>query len=119
LLHTDTQGKDLKDPDNTRYYLVSGTSHGVGDINDFGNCQQRTNAVSPYRLHRALLVAMDEWVSNGTTPPKSEIPRHANNTAAAVARPTFQTGKVPQAELGWPNIPGVNYSGVTTTRYFL
>ena len=51
-----------------RYYLVSGTSHGVGDITDRGICQQFTNAVSPYRLHRALLVALDQWVSNGTTP---------------------------------------------------
>ena len=119
LLHTDTHGKDLKDPDNVRYYLVSGTSHGVGNITNRSTCQQFTNAVSPYRLHRALLVALDEWVSNGTTPPKSEIPRHADNTAAAVARPGFQTGVVPQAELGWPNIPGVTYNGLITTRYFL
>ena len=56
-----------------RYYLVSGTSHGVGDITDRGICQQFTNAVSPYRLHRALLVALDQWVSNGTTqtPPEA------------------------------------------------
>jgi hypothetical protein len=119
LLHTDTQSKDLKDPEHVRYYLVSGTSHGVGDITDRGECQQFTNAVSPYRLHRALLVALDQWVSNGTTPPKSEIPRHANNTAAAVARLGFQTGVVPQDELGWPNIPGVTYNGLITTRYWL
>jgi hypothetical protein len=119
LLHTDTHGKDLKDPEHVRYYLLSGTSHGVGNINSMANCQQPTNAVSPYRLHRALLVALDEWVSNGTTPPKSEIPRHANNTAAAVARPGFQTGIVPQQELGWPTIPGVTYNGLITTRYFL
>jgi hypothetical protein len=118
LLHSDTHGKDLKEPDNVRYYLVSGTSHGVGDINDFGNCQQPTNAVSPYRLHRALLVALDEWVSNGTKPPKSEMPRHGNR-AFAVTRPGFQTGVVPQAELGWPTIPGVTYNGLITTRYFL
>lgn len=118
LLHSDTRGRDLKEPENVRYYLVSGTSHGVGDINDFGNCQQPTNAVSPYRLHRALLVALDEWVSNGTKPPKSEMPR-AGNRAFAVPRPGFQTGVVPQAELGWPNIPGVTYNGLITTRYWL
>jgi len=118
LLHSDTQAKDLKEPGNVRYYLVSGTSHGVGDITDFGNCQQPTNAVSPYRMHRALLVALDEWVSNGTKPPKSEMPRRGNR-ALAVPRPGFQTGVVPQAELGWPNIPGVTYNGLITTRYFL
>jgi hypothetical protein len=119
LLHTDTHGKDLKDPEHVRYYLVSGTSHGVGNITNRATCQQFTNAVSPYRLHRALLVALDEWVSNGTPPPNSQVPRHANNTAAAVARLGFQTGVVPQEELGWPDIPGVTYNGLITTRYFL
>ena len=35
----------------------------------------------------------------------------------AVHRPGFQTGTVPQDALGWPTIPGVNYTGVV--RYFL
>ena len=119
LLHTDTRGRDLKDPDHARYYLVSGTSHGVGNPASMGNCQQFLNPVSPYRLHRALLLALDEWVSGGRKPPNSEIPRHANNTAAAVARLGFQTGFVPQKELGWPDIPGVTYNGLITTRYWL
>ena len=118
LLHTDTQGRDLKDPENVRFYLMSGLSHGVGDITDRGVCQQFTNAVSPYPTHRALLVALDEWVSNGTTPPKSEVPRHANR-AFAVPQPGSQTGGVPQVVLGWPTIPGVTYNGLITTRYLL
>ena len=118
LLHSDTDGRDLHDPENVRYYLVSGTSHGVGDITDRGVCQQFTNAVSPYRLHRALLVALDEWVSDGAKPPKSEVPRHGHR-AFAVPRPGFQTGAVPQEELGWPTIPGVTYNGLITTRYWL
>jgi hypothetical protein len=119
LLHTDTLGRDLKDPEHVRFYLVSGTSHGVGNPASMGNCQQFLNGTSPYRLHRALLLALDEWVSNGTRPPRSEIPRHANDTAAAVARLGFQTGFVPQKVLGWPDIPGVTYNGLITTRYFL
>ena len=119
LLHTDTHGKDMTDPPDVRYYLVSGTSHGVGSITSRSSCQQFTNAVSPYRLHRALLVALDEWVSQGKRPPNSQIPRHADNTAAAVARLGFQTGVVPQEEIGWPDIPGVTYNGLITTRYWL
>jgi len=118
LLHTDTEGEDLRDPENVRYYLMSGQSHGVGDVTDRGVCQQFTNGVSPYRAHRALLLALDEWVSYGVRPPKSEIPR-GGHRAWAVARPGFQTGVVPQHELGWPSIPGVMYTGVITTRYFL
>ena len=68
LLHTDTRGNDLKDPEDVRFYLISGLSHGVGDITDKGVCQQFTNAVSPYPVHRAFLVALDEWVSHGTHP---------------------------------------------------
>ena len=119
LLHTDTRGNDLKDPENVRFYLVSGLSHGVGDITDRGVCQQFTNAVSPYPVHRALLVALDEWVSHGTTPPKSEVPRHSDKSASAVPQPGSQTGVVPQAALEWPTIPGVTYNGLITTRYLL
>ncbi len=118
LLHTDTRGRDLKDPENVRFYLMSGLSHGVGDINNRGVCQQFTNAVSPYRAHRALLVALDEWVSHGIKPPKSKVPRHGNR-AFAVPQDGSQTGVVPQEELGWPTIPGVTYNGLITTRYFL
>jgi len=118
LLHTDTEGEDLRDPENVRYYLMSGQSHGVGDVTDRGVCQQFTNGVSPYRAHRALLLALDEWVSYGIRPPKSEIPR-GGHRAWAVTRPGFQTGVVPQHELGWPSIPGVMYTGVITTRYSL
>ena len=34
LLHTDTQGNDLPDPANVRFYLLSGLSHSVGDVTD-------------------------------------------------------------------------------------
>jgi hypothetical protein len=118
LLHTDTRGRDLKDPENVRFYLLSGLSHGVGDITDRGVCQQFTNAVSPYPAHRALLVALDEWVSHGTKPPKSEVPRHADKVFA-VPQTGSQTGVVPQTALGWPMIPGVTYNGLITTRYHL
>ena len=119
LLHTDTQGNDLPDPENVRFYLLSGLSHGVGDITDRKECRQFTNGVSPYAAHRALLVALDEWVSQGIAPPESQVPRRASNAAVAVPRPGSQTGFVPQAELGWPTIPGVTYSGLITTRYLL
>jgi hypothetical protein len=118
LLHTDSQGKDLKEPANVRYYLMSGQSHGVGDVTERGNCREFTNGVSPYPAHRALLLALDRWVTDGTAPPKSEIPR-GGHRAWAMTRPGSQVGVVPQDELGWPSIPGVLYTGVITTRYLL
>ncbi len=118
-LHTDSQGNDLPDPENVRYYLLSGLSHGVGDITRKGKNQQFTNGVSPYPTHRALLVALDRWVSEGIEPPASQVPRASDNAAFAVTRPGFETGIVPREELGWPDIPGVTYTGVITTHYFL
>jgi hypothetical protein len=119
LLHTDTQGYDLPDPEHVRFYLLSGLSHSVGDVTKRQKNQQVTNAVSPYAAHRALLVVLDEWVSQGITPPASQVPRRADNAALAVPRPGSQTGFVPQADLGWPTIPGVTYTGLITTRYLL
>jgi hypothetical protein len=108
----------LKDPENVRFYLISGLSHGVGSVTSKDTCQQFLNPVSPFPALRALLVALDQWVSHGTTPPTSEIPR-GGNRAFAVPQHGSQTGIVPQATLGWPKIPGVSYNGLITTRYFL
>jgi hypothetical protein len=119
LLHTDTRGRDLKDPDHVRFYLMSGLSHGVGNVNSMGVCQQFLNPTSPYPALRALLVALDQWVSQGIAPPKSEVPRHANHTAFAFTVPGSQTGVVPQKDLRWPDIPGVTYNGLITTRNLL
>ncbi|MFO1185953.1 MAG: alpha/beta hydrolase domain-containing protein [Bauldia sp.] len=118
LLTTDSQGRDLKEPKDVRYYLMSGLSHGVGNAAERGSCQQFTNPTSPYPAHRALLVALDKWVTAGTPPPASRIPTAANS-AKAVTRPGSQTGTVPQQDLGWPSIPGVTYTGTITTRYVL
>ena len=118
-LHTDSRGNDLPDPENVRFYLLSGLSHGVGDITRKGKNRQFTNGVSPYPVHRALLLALDKWVSEGIEPPASRAPRASENAAFAVTRPGYETGIVPKDELGWPDIPGVTYTGVITTHYFL
>ena len=118
LLHTDSQGRDLEDPKDTRFYLLSGLSHGVGNNTQRGSCQQFGNATTPYPLHRSLLVALDKWVTDGTMPPNSRIPTRANS-ALAVTVPGSQTGIVPKEALGWPSIPGVTYTGLISTRYAL
>jgi hypothetical protein len=103
-----------------RFYLISGLSHGVGNVNSRGQCQQFLNPTSPFPALRALLTALDAWVVSGTEPPPSQVPRQVNKTAVmAVARPGHQTGVVPQEALGWPTIPGVTYTGVITSRYHL
>ena len=75
-----TQGNDLPDPETTRFYLLSGLSHGVGHITDRKENQQFTNGVSPFPAHRALLIALDQWVSQGVAPPDSEVPAPRGTT---------------------------------------
>ena len=120
LLHTDTKGNDLPDPDNVRFFLVSGAQHGTGNGNSRGLCQQFQNPTNGEPVLRALFLALDDWVTKGTTPPQSEVPRQSTGTAVvAIPQPGSQTGVVPQAALGWPTIPGVVYNGLITSRYLL
>ncbi len=66
LLHTDVEGKaDAAIDPSFRIYLVSGRAHTEG----------RTGI-----LARALLVALDKWISEGVKPPDSRIPRIADGT---------------------------------------
>ncbi len=120
LLHTDSRGNDLPDPDNVRFYLVSGAQHGTGNEKSRGTCQQFQNPTNGEPALRALFMALDDWVTKSIVPPASKVPRKSDGTAViALPQPGSQTGVVPQATLGWPTIPGVTYTGLITTRYLL
>ena len=78
LVHTDTRGNDLEQPDNVRVYFWSSAPH-VADPNQGaparGVCQNLSNVVQTSMLFRALLDAMDRWASAGVGPPASRIPK--------------------------------------------
>ena len=117
LLHTDTKGNDLPDPDHVRFFLIAGAQHGRGSSTR-GVCQQPRNPTDASPAMRALFVALDEWVAEGVEPPESRVPRVSDGTAVfAEPRPMTVTGVVSQSELGFPTIPGVTYTGVVTTRH--
>ena len=120
LVHTDTSGNDIADPQNVRFYLFSSTEHtGAGSPpNSPGVCALARNTIDPNPGLRALLVALDQWV-DGTPPPASMIPRRSDGTAVfstTTVNSPLGIGVVPQAGLGWPNIPGVLYDGLITVR---
>jgi hypothetical protein len=95
LLHTDPQGiRDVALPANVRTFLVAGTQHGgkAGMPRDAGPCMQPRNWHDPMPAVRALLVALDEWVTRGRTPPDSRIPTIASGSlvpAQKVAYPAW------------------------------
>lgn len=104
LVTHDANGRPLTLPDTVRYYLLASTQHfpTAGAPPARGICEQLSNPNHPGVFMRALLVAMDDWVTNGTPPPASEYPRTDNGTLVAPDR----------ASTGFPMIPNVSYSGL-------
>ena len=110
LMTTDPAGtKDLPDSPFTRIYFMSSMQHGTGNGAAKGACQQFQNPLDSQAVQRALFVALDKWVTNGTQPPPSQVPKLSNGTLV----------KTDQASTGFPQIPGVTYTGFKTTRYLL
>jgi hypothetical protein len=108
LVDTDEDGtSDLEQPANLRRYLFSSTqhyptkgaipNHGTGDR----QCEQLSNVTHDGWAARALWVGLLNWVRNGTPLPDSRIPRIADGSAV----------DPDQASTGFPNIPGVTYTG--------
>ncbi len=83
LVHTDTRGNDLPQPETVRVYMWSSSQHfadpQIGAPRK-GVCQQFVNPVQTSMLFRAMLDAMDRWASDGTPPPDSRIPQRADGT---------------------------------------
>jgi hypothetical protein len=104
LVVTDPVGEHIELPDNVRVYLLSGTQHGGGPgvhtrPPSRGMCQNPSNPLALADTRTALSVALYEWVAKGVTPPASRFPTVAGG------------GLVAASELGFPDIPGVTYSG--------
>jgi hypothetical protein len=104
-----TGAKDLPDSPFTRIYFMSSMQHGTGNGAARGVCQQFQNPLDSQAVQRALFIALDKWVTNGTQPPASQVPKLSDGTLV----------KPEQTSTGFPHIPGVTYSGFKTTRYLL
>ena len=107
LVTTDTQGNALAMPDNVRLFLLSNLQHAApanAKSAMTATCQYPTNPLFAGPPLRALLVAMDAWISNGALPPASRYPSRADGTLVA-----------PSDEAAiFPKIPGVPYTGLVT-----
>jgi hypothetical protein len=100
---TDGMGQhDVDIPSNVRIYHIAGTQHGPASQPSLGICQQLSNDNPNQETRRALLVALEQWISKGTEPPASRYPTLKQGSLVA-----------PDAEkIGWPKIPGVRYNGL-------
>jgi len=102
LVVTDAAGKsEVPIPANVRLYYFSGTQHGPAEKPSRDTCQQLSNPLSYQETQRALLAALQDWVTKGIEPPKSRFPRLNDGTLVEVA----------QVKQSYPAIPGAKYNG--------
>src|SRR5215469_14174790 len=105
--------RDLLIPHNVRIFYLSSTQHGGASVtatpetDTKSYCQYLLN-INPYIYNtRALITDLTAWVVNGTPPPGSRYPTVSDGTL------------VPANRIGFPKIPGVNFSALYNTRLFL
>src|SRR5215831_7711708 len=97
LIHTSADGtKDIALPSNVRTYFFAGNQHGPSAFPPpEGQGQQKANPTDYWWSMRALVVAMQKWVTDGTLPPPSQYPKLSDGTLVRMSAVSF------------PAIPGV------------
>jgi hypothetical protein len=103
LVVTDTQGNALDMPDNIRLFLLSNLQHfamAKAKSEMVKICAFPTNPLNAGPPARALLVALDGWISNGTLPPASRYPSRSDGT---LVLPAID-------DVGFPLLPGFAYT---------
>lgn len=93
LIHTTLDGRrDMDLPATTRVYFLTGTQHGPGSFPPERNDTQNLSNPNDYRyLMRALLMGLNNWVTNGTEPPASSYPLVAREQLVAPGTLRFPT----------------------------
>ena len=86
LIHTTLDGKkDAPLPDTTRVYVFAGGQHGPAAFPARRSIGRHLNNPNDYRWSmRALLVAMNRWVKDGTAPPASRHARVEDRTLVQI-----------------------------------
>jgi hypothetical protein len=100
LVHTDTRGNDLPQPDTVRIYFWASSQHFADPTPaklERGIRQNYLNTVATSMLFRVAIDAMDRWATKGVAPPDSRIPRRADATLVPFEEWRRQ----------FPRIPGV------------
>ena len=97
LGHTDPRtGDDIEFPYTVRVYFLASAQHTSVMPSPDDVTQQRSNVMNNSPLMRAVLTMMDRWVTDGTPPPPSIVPRRADGTMVTPE----------QALVAFPKVPG-------------
>ena len=111
LAHTDGKGRDVTPPDNVRIYVIASAQHNspFGSEPVKEDTQQLVNPLPAGDVLRALMVALDLWVTQGLPPPASQYPRVTDRT---LVRPDRKSTR-------FPKIRGVRYRALHNRQLFL
>lgn len=118
LLHTDTAGDDVPIPEKVRLYFFASTQHfplfprittSLGERLPPGPCQHPQNPAFRGPVMRALLSALDHWVTTGAIPPESRVPTRKDGTLVSAK----------DSVAAFPKIPGVPHIGQPTPTFAL
>jgi len=108
LLVTDGQGDEIPIPENVRLYYFAGVQHGGGgdpavDYALFAPASRyKPNPADFSSMHRALVDALYQWVSEDAPPPPSQFPNMRDGSLVSASADAY----------GFPDIPNVTYPGV-------
>ena len=116
LVTTDPLGqRDAPIPDNVRIYQWASTQHNQSGFTGYETideleakreaaiCAYYPNNAIPRENRRALVVALQEWMTTGREPPPSAYNRIDDGTLVP---------PLPRSGVGFPDIPGSPYTGV-------
>lgn len=96
LIHISPDGKkDVSPAPDTRVYFIAGAQHGANAPATRTVTQNLANPTDYRFAMRALLIDLNAWVTNGTAPPDSKIPRIGKDELVTVRA------------LNFPKVPGI------------
>src|SRR5437773_8235632 len=111
LAHTDGKGNDIPIPEKVRIYVIASAQHNspFGSEPVKEDTQQLVNPSPAGEVLWALIVAMDQWVTQGIFPPPSQYPKVNDGTLVRPGRKST----------GFPKIPGVGFAALHNRQLFL
>jgi hypothetical protein len=98
-----------------RVYMVNGARHGTpgrGGRGDTQTSEHMMNQLDPRPVGRALLVALNEWVSKDINPPPSRVPRIDQRQLLSAADHRDKFPAIPDYRIGSLDFPGLRHPGV-------
>jgi hypothetical protein len=116
LIHTDVEGQqDARLHPRVRVYMVNGVRHGTPSRSGRRtqpNSEHLMNQLDPRPVGRALLKALDQWVSEAVDPPPSRVPRIAQGELLSAVAHRDRFPPIPAFTVGTLEFPGLRHPGV-------